>query len=500
MYNKSRFKRTRRPLGAARGLAEKVNDDKGSQTGFALETNQANDSVSFNHRSADTGLYGQRRNRAFSVHRVRNFPAPSGGTARPIARGTTARSLATSATSRFSRFSKAATHTTTGIRAMTSTTAAAVHIVCAISENLARETCVASMDAGSPTAMHISKQGNAQTYAETIAYLEVLQPDEVLLNEGRRSSQLAYKIMELYDVSFQSIAEVAMGENQPRQRQRRNVRDDENAYSDEDQNHPINDSAAVKFLSRAMFDQTRGAELLKRIAREESYDAMLMEEYILLSSANAVLHYVQQTLEVTYLRNSLHLSINASGNSRLMIDRSTMLQLELLVNAKTGKARESLIGMMDCTKTAVGSRLLRTNLMSPPARSDTINRRLELVDLFLSSQDFFFAVFEHLKNLPDIDKMLSNIALVPRKHQLDRDGKTVMNQKTQERLASKGISALVCLKSTLQELPSFATTLRDLLLDLEGDSPDTVPEAYDDTTIATERSMFDGWSWFWWAR
>jgi DNA mismatch repair protein MSH4 len=486
MYNnKNRFKRTRRPLGAARGLAEKVNDDMGGQTGFALEMNETGDAFSFNHRSADTGLYGQRRNRSFSVQRARTFPGPSGGTAKQFARGATARSLATStATSRFSRFSKAASQTTTGIRAMMSTTTAAVHIVCAISENLARETCVASMDAGSPTSMHISKQGNAQTYAETIAYLEVLQPDEVLLNEGRRSSQLARKIMELYEISFQSITEVAMGENQPRPRQRRDVQDDEHADPDEDQNQP-----AVKFLSRALFDQTRGAELLQRIAREESYDATLMEEYILLSSANAVLHYVQQSLGVTYLRNSLHLSINAGGNSRLVIDRSTMLQLELLVNAKTGKARESLIGTMDCTKTAVGSRLLRSNLMSPPARAATINCRLELVDLFLSSQDFFYAVFEHLKNLPDVDKMLSNIALVPRKHQLDRDGKTVMNKKTQERLASKGISALVCIKSTLQALPPFATTLRDLLLDLEGDSPDAVPEAYDDTTIATERSM-----------
>ena len=48
----------------------------------------------------------------------------------------------------------------------------AVHVVCAISENLAKETCVASLDAGSPISLLVTKQGNGQTYAETLSYLE----------------------------------------------------------------------------------------------------------------------------------------------------------------------------------------------------------------------------------------------------------------------------------------------------------------------------------------
>lgn len=72
------------------------------------------------------------------------------------------------------------------------------HVVCAVSENLARETCVTSIDAGRPTYLHITKQGNGQTYAETMSLLRMLNPDEVLLNEGRRNSQLATKIMALF--------------------------------------------------------------------------------------------------------------------------------------------------------------------------------------------------------------------------------------------------------------------------------------------------------------
>jgi DNA mismatch repair protein MSH4 len=109
----------------------------------------------------------------------------------------------------------------------------------------------------------------------------------------------------------------------------------------------------------------------------------------------------------------------------------------------------------------VGSRLLRTNLMSPPTRVDTINSRLELVDTFMSNEDFFYTVLEYLSSLPDVDKMLTNIALVPRKKPLlEEEGSA---SATLLRIASTGISALVCVKTTLAALPGFASALQSQL-------------------------------------
>lgn len=337
--------------------------------------------------------------------------------------------------------------------------------------------------------MHVTKQGNGQTYAETMAYLEILKPDEVLLNEGRRNSQLARKVMELYNVNSASESGLPMEEN--RRQRRRREQDDDDETLDEDRYGSLGSLTVVKFISRSCFDQTKGAEILQRIAREETYDATMVEEYILLSSAHAVLHYVQQSLGASFLKNSVHLTINSGGNNRMAIDRSTLLQLELLVNSKTGKVKNSLIGTMDCTKTTVGSRLLRTNLMSPPARVDTINTRLELVDLFLSNAEFFYAVLEHLTNLPEVDKMLSNIALVPRKNFTGRQGKEPDGSTVTERMASKGISALVCIKTTLQALPSFAGVLQNHLHAIESSNSQrhaSGAAAIDDATIATDRS------------
>lgn len=341
-----------------------------------------------------------------------------------------------------------------------------VHVVCAISENLAKETCVASLDAASPVSLHVVKQGNGQTYAETLAYLDILQPDEILLNEGRRNSQLAQKLLARY--SFPLIQEMTSS-TEPRGRDRKIRHHFEakgpprfNAATPADLRGACETSTVIKFVPRSFFDQTKGADLLRRIARADSYDASIVEEYILLSSSHAVLQYTQLSLGANFSKNCLHLSINAGGKSRMAIDRSSLLHLELLANLKTGKSQHSLIGTIDCTKTTVGSRLLRSNIMAPPTDINTINTRLDLVEAFIGDEEFFYSVMDQLEALPDVNRMLAGIALLPWKKGANGKHSTITH-----RVASKGISALVCIKSVLSALPSLAQVLEDQLLAME---------------------------------
>ncbi|KAL7469012.1 hypothetical protein ACHAXS_010571 [Conticribra weissflogii] len=392
------------------------------------------------------------------------------------------------------------------------------HTVCAISENLARETCVSVLDAGRPTSLRIIKQGNGQTYSETLALLRMIRPDEVLLNEGRKNSVLAGKVLGLFGwkddgcgggdgmgygnglvVGGRGCGMSRAGKRGGKGRGRgrsghpgrggggsgeKGYGSKKNSNTNEIENDLTTTSAnslyqegpetatIVKFVPRSYFDQTKGADLLKKLARRDTpYDATLVEEYIILSSSHAVLQYAQLCLGAGLLRNSLALDVNVGGNHRMNIDRSTMTNLELLVNAKTGRTTSSLLGTIDCTKTSVGSRLLRTNLMAPPTRLDTINSRLDLVDAFLEDEEFFYIVMEHLEDLPDVDKMLSYVALNPRKRESsNRNGAlfgTTERQAVTARIASKGISALVCIKSTLSVIPSFANVLATQLKDMD---------------------------------
>lgn len=216
----------------------------------------------------------------------------------------------------------------------------------------------------------------------------------------------------------------------------------------------------VKFLPRSYFDQTRGAELLQRVAHDSSYDPSIINEYIVLSSSHALASYIQSCLGSNFNRKSLKICMNWGGRYRMAIDRNTISHLELLSNAKTGKNKNSLIGTIDCTKTNIGSRLLRSNLISPPTGIATINARLDLVDDFLDDEEFFYEVLGQLEALPDIDKMMAHISLVPDRQRATKRKRT--NGKTKQvtaRMVSRGISALVCIKSTLSVIPNFARVL-----------------------------------------
>lgn len=320
----------------------------------------------------------------------------------------------------------------------TSPPTSSVHVVTSISENLARETCLATMDAGSPVSIQVHKMGNGLMYSETIAFLEMMQPDEILLNEGRKNSQLCQKVLQLFGNGSPSATDD----------------DADHSIKTRDLTGACRTNTVVKFVPRSYFDQNRGAELLRHVAREGAYDATVLEEYILLSSSYALLQYMQICLGADFAKSSLDLCMNWGGSYKMAMDRGTISHLELLSNAKTGKSKNSLIGTIDCTKTTVGSRLLRMNLMAPPTREDTILARLDLVDTFLEDEQFFYEVMDQLCALPDLEKMLAPIALVPKK----RIGSGLKRQVT-ARMASAGISSLVCIKSALSVVPNFARVL-----------------------------------------
>jgi hypothetical protein len=228
------------------------------------------------------------------------------------------------------------------------------HIICCISENLARETCVASVDVAAPTTLCIVKQSNGQNYSETLAYLDSLRPDEILLNVGRQNSILARKVSEMFASKEQQVAAAATTLNPTA-----------------DAEPPC--ATSILFLSRASFDQTKGAALIRTLARPDC--AIGVEDYILLSSSHALLTYLQQQLACVFAKETLLITTNTTvqNNSRIHLDRATMIQLELLVNSKTGKAKGSLLDSLASPKTSLGCRLLRANLMAPPTQVGTIH-------------------------------------------------------------------------------------------------------------------------------
>jgi DNA mismatch repair protein MSH4 len=111
--------------------------------------------------------------------------------------------------------------------------------------------------------------------------------------------------------------------------------------------------------------------------------------------------------------------------------------------------------------------------MAPPTQLSTIDARLDLVDELLGDEDFFYAIFDHLASLPELDKMLSYMALVPKLSSSSstcRGGKKSPHDRNwvvTPGMASRGISALVCIKTALSVLPTFANAIESHLRIME---------------------------------
>ena len=193
------------------------------------------------------------------------------------------------------------------------------HCICSVVENLARETAIASIDVLNPTMLTILKQSNSLSYNETLLALDVLQPDEILLNEGRKSSPLVGKISSYYNSSCGAVPQDDSGPS-------RNLGDTD---------------IVVKLISRAHFDQTKGAEFLTRVLRVSTFNPDMLTEFIVPSAANAALTYCQGTTSIVFSPHCLSVSMNASElNSRMSIDRSTVMHLELLTNSRCANKKQ----------------------------------------------------------------------------------------------------------------------------------------------------------------
>ena len=75
-----------------------------------------------------------------------------------------------------------------------------------------------------------------------------------------------------------------------------------------------------------------------------------------------------------------------------MIDLSTIQSLELIQNVQDGKSKDCLFGVMNCTLTPMGSRLLRSSILQPSTQADVLAQRYDAVDELSNKEDMFLQI------------------------------------------------------------------------------------------------------------
>lgn len=123
-------------------------------------------------------------------------------------------------------------------------------------------------------------------------------------------------------------------------------------------------------------------------------------------AAGAVLYYLSET-QHNQLKHIQHISRIAEDNY-VWMDRFTVRNLELYnpnsINAVT------LLDVIDKTISPMGGRLLKRWLALPLKNIDEIKNRHELVKFFIDSDDFSQIVTYQLKQVSDIERLISKVA------------------------------------------------------------------------------------------
>lgn len=221
---------------------------------------------------------------------------------------------------------------------------------------------------------------------------------------------------------------------------------------------------------------TKQFNLLLSYHDEVVYDLHLIDNSLTdleKNCAGKLLSYVKTTQlrELSHLQKALHYEIK----DFLQMSYATKKSLDLLENARTGKKHGSLYWLLDETKTAMGTRLLRHWIDRPLVNKEQILRRQEAIQAFLSQFFERHDLTESLKGIYDIERLASRVSFgkaTPR--DLLQLGKTLANvPKIKEILALFDSSSIRKLEEQIDPLSDLAHLIDQAI---SPDAPATILE------------------------
>ena len=157
------------------------------------------------------------------------------------------------------------------------------------------------------------------------------------------------------------------------------------------------------------FDDDSCENLLKRHFGVDSLDGLGKKDYPLgMIAAGSLLQYLYETQ-----KNSLsHMRVLQPYDisSYMVLDSSSRRNLELTETIRDKQKRGSLLWVLDKTKTAMGSRMLRNFIEQPLIDRKMITERLNAVEAFVKRPILREEMREYLDVVYDLERLLTRIS------------------------------------------------------------------------------------------
>jgi DNA mismatch repair protein MutS len=167
--------------------------------------------------------------------------------------------------------------------------------------------------------------------------------------------------------------------------------------------------ASLTALGRAAFDSQNAEMRLKSLFSVASLESFGGFERAEISAMGALIEYLDITQKGQLPRLQRP---NKEVRQRVMqIDAATRRNLEITRSILGGGRAGSLLETVDGTVTAGGGRLLEQRISSPSMDIGLINNRLDCIQYMLDHPTDADALRQALRQVPDLDRALSRIAL-----------------------------------------------------------------------------------------
>ncbi len=168
-------------------------------------------------------------------------------------------------------------------------------------------------------------------------------------------------------------------------------------------------SVPITFLPSFAFLPDRADSLLRRALKIASLESVGLEDKPSATVASAAaLFYLEKTQKrsLDFLGRPRYYSIGDS----MLLDTSTVRNLELIENIRTRDKNGTLLEVLDRTRTPMGRRLIRKWILQPLLGVGKITRRLDAVDELAQQFEMRTQLIELLEKVRDTERLVTRIA------------------------------------------------------------------------------------------
>ncbi|MDY7019324.1 MAG: DNA mismatch repair protein MutS, partial [Chloroflexota bacterium] len=151
-------------------------------------------------------------------------------------------------------------------------------------------------------------------------------------------------------------------------------------------------------------------------------------------AAGSLIHYVTDTQKETLTQ--LTKLATYSTDSFMVLDGQTLRNLELFHGSRWGESSDSLLSIIDLTKTPMGGRLLKSWLGHPLLNVAELKRRQEAVDCFHHNALIRQEVIRILADIADLERLVNRV----------RSGRVIPRE-------------LIALRLSLERIPELNTAM-----------------------------------------